>query len=130
MEIERREDTGLRDRLENLTVALERLLVITENQSRSIETHQRWIDGHENAYHSLDKRVDGLSTAIGSWSSKIDSINITLTKKIEEANQILKSLVDTIAQVKGGWYLLTIIGTASVSVVSLVLTVLKILGKV
>lgn len=107
-EYNRRIDDAGRDRIEQLAVATERLVIISENQQRAIDNHSHWIDGHNGEYHLLDKRVDGLTNTIGMWSNKIEEINNTL-----------KQLVDIASKWKGGWFVIGVIASVVMGIVSL-----------
>ena len=113
-QIERRADAETRDRIEQLTVALERLVTVTENQNKLIDQHTVWINDHNERYHSLVNDLTTTKHVIGQWSKEIEKLNVTI-----------ENLVDIVSRFKGGWITLTIIGSSSLAIASFVLTVLK-----
>ena len=119
MEPDRRTDIISRDRIEELTLITERLVFVSETQSKIIEKHTEWIDSHSDKYHTLLNDLQATKQIVGQWSKEIEKLNTTMDK-----------LVDIVARFRGGWYITTIFGSAAVVAISLTLTILKILGKI
>lgn len=112
---DRRVDDKSRDRIEQLSITVERLVVISENQSKSIDGLEVWVKKHDEQYHHLDKRMDETTLIVSSWSTQINDVKDQIKSLVSSLNKI----TEVGLKVKGGWITVILLASTLMGLVSL-----------
>lgn len=115
MEADRRQDDVTRDRITQLTVATEKLLVVSEIQSKILDDHTTKISDHDHTLHQLDVEVRESKMMVVNWSNQI----IEVKDQIKQLVASITLINQTGLKVRGGWITLVVMSSIVMGLVSL-----------
>ena len=125
MTLERRNDAVPDSRLDALydivsqqSKTSERLLVISEQQQRSIDKLNTWVDDHEARYHKMDVEFSLIKASVNNWSSQFGDMK----EQVRQLVDAIRIITASGLKIQGGWITLTIICTLAMGLVTLLKT--------
>jgi len=113
--VDQRQDDNARDRITQLTISTERLVLISENQSKAIQAHEDWINAHDDKYHHLDLEMKETKMIVANWSTQISEVKDQMKSLVQSINKIN----DVGLKVKGGWVTTVVFASIFMGLVSL-----------
>ena len=122
MSLERRNDAVPDPRLDALYQIVqeqakisERLLVTSEQQQKSIEKLNDWVNDHDTKYHRMDVEFNMLKASVNNWTVQFNEMK----DQVKDLVAAIKAITSTGLKIQGGWLTLSVIGVLIMSAVTL-----------
>lgn len=132
MSDERRKDYMPDGRLDQIQQSLheqslitERLVIITENQQKSIASQEKWREDHEKEFQIMSREVYSSQMRVAQWAEKLQGVESSLRDLAKQVG----SLTETGLKIKGGWVTVSIAAGMVMGAVTLVGNILKLVGN-
>lgn len=131
MNDERRQDYKPDGKLDQIQQSLheqslitERLVIITENQQKSIASQEQWREKHENEFQQMSREVYAGQLMVNNWAEKLMGVE----KSLEALAKQVTNLTEAGLKIRGGWITVTIAAGMVMGAVTLVGNIVKLLG--
>ena len=110
--------------LHEQSLITERLVIITENQQKSIAAQEKWREGHEKEFQIMSREVYSSQMQVAQWAEKLQGVESSLRDLAKQVG----SLTETGLKIKGGWITVTPAAGMVMGAVTLVGNILKLMG--
>ena len=132
MSDERRKDYMADGKLDQIQQSLhdqslitERLVIITENQQKSIAAQEKWPEDHEKEFQIMSREVYSSQMQVAQWAEKLQGVESSLRDLAKQVG----SLTETGLKIKGGWITVTLAAGMVMGAVTLIGNILKLVGN-
>lgn len=130
-DLERRKDYMADGKLDQIQQSLheqslitERLVIITENQQKSIASQEKWREDHQKEFQIMSREVHSSQIQVALWAEKLQGVESSLRDLAKQVG----SFTETGLKIKGGWITVTIAAGMVMGAVTLIGNVLKLMG--
>ena len=78
----------IRQSLHEQSLITERLVIITENQAKAIQSHEQWREKHEQEFQQMSREVYTSQMTVNNWAEKLMGVERSLEALAKQVTQL------------------------------------------